>query len=187
MQLPRGTFHSIKKHVTFRSLLDEASAMHYTGSILVSFNDGVASLVLEAGKTVLAAYQGICGKEAFQRMEQMSELRVDAEFTLLNESQLALAKEFNKTCKTHLEIGSGVFFGKKEQSRGPPSPKTVIKPVTLSTQDAKRTFSEGEVEHLFKGDLEVLDHMDLAKMTGKFRANAESIARELKLDHLMEH
>jgi hypothetical protein len=193
MQLPRGTFHSIKKHVTFRSLLDEASAMQYTGSILVSFREGVAFLVLETGRTVLAAYQGMCGKEAFLRMEQMGESRVDAELTLLNESQLALAKEFNKSCRTHLESGSAVFFARKEQSpntiEGPqtiPEKKTSIRPVTLSTQAARRTFHEGEVENLLSGDLDALDRMDLTKMSGKFRLNAKSIARELNLDHLGE-
>jgi hypothetical protein len=193
MQLPRGTFHSIKKHVTFRSLLDEASALQYTGSILVSFREGVAFLVLETGRTVLAAYQGTCGKEAFQRMEQMGESRVDAELTLLNESQLALAKEFNKSCRTHLDSGSAIFFAKKEQprniideSRTIPEKKTSIRPVTLSTQAPRRTFNEGEVENLLNGDLEALDRMDLAKMSGKFRMNAKSIARELNLDHLGE-
>jgi hypothetical protein len=188
MQLPRGTFHSIKKHVTFRSLLDEASAMQYTGSILVSFPEGVSFLVFETGSTVLAAYQGMCGKEALQRMEQMGELRVDAELTLLNESQMALAKEFNKSCRTHLESGSAIFFGKKEQSTPstPPDQKTIIKPVTFARQAPRRTFGEGEVENLLNGDLDALDRMDLDKMSGKFRTNAESIARELNLDHLVE-
>ncbi len=194
MQLPRGTFHSIKKHVTVRSLLDEASALHFTGSILVSFRDGGASLVLESGKTVLAAYQEIQGKAALERMEGMGDKPVDAELTLLNESQMGLAKEFNKSCRTNLETGSVVVFGKKDRARDIPSiQETVVVPIERGVRPARdssapraprRTFSEGEVEHLLDGDLEALDRMDLAKMSGKFRINAESIARDLNLDHL---
>jgi hypothetical protein len=188
MQLPRGTFHSIKKHVAFQSVLDEAGAAPFTGSIVISFPDGVAFLVLEAGKTVLAAYQGLCGKEAFQRMGQMAEVRVDAELSILNTSQLALAKEFNKSCQTKLESGSAIIFGKKETPPPTvlPEQKTSIKPVSLFHQPSRRTFGEGEVENLLNGDLDALDRMDLTKMSGKFRTNAESIARELNLDHLVE-
>jgi hypothetical protein len=199
MQLPRGTFHSIRKHVTFQSLLDEASSVQYTGSMLISFREGVASLVLETGRTVLATYKGTCGREALQQIEQMGDVRVDAELTLLNESQMALAKEFNKSCRTHFE--SGVFFGKTEPSREPltepsrepltePSrgslqeQKTIIRPVSRVLRTPQRTFSEGEVDHLLNGDLDALDRMDLAKISGKFRMNAKSIARELNLDNL---
>jgi hypothetical protein len=166
--------------------VDEASAIHYTGSILVSSPEGVSFLVLETGRTVLAACQGTCGKEALKRMEEMGELEVDAELTLLNESQMALAKEFNKSCRIHLESGSAVFFGKKEQSAPStlPEQKTSIKPVTFGRPAPKPTFGEGEVENLLNGDLDALDRMDLTKMSGKFRINAESIARELNLDHL---
>jgi hypothetical protein len=114
---------------------------------------------------------------------------VDAELTQLNESQLTLAKEFNKSCQTKLESGSSTFFGKKEavREKGPlqnRAMKSVVTPVILSPKKSERTFKEGEVEHLLHGDLEALDRMDLAKMSGKFRLNAESIARDLNLDHL---
>ncbi len=207
MQLPRGTFHSIRKHVTFQSLLDEASSEQYTGSMLISFHGGVASLVLETGRTVLATYKETCGREALQQLEQMGDVQVDAELTLLNESQMALAKEFNKSCRTQFE--SGVFFGKTEPPRefatspprepvkGPPrepatepsrgslpEQKTIIRSVSRVPRTPQRTFSEGEVDHLLNGDLDALDRMDIAKISGKFRMSAKSIARELNLDNL---
>ncbi|MDD1677647.1 MAG: hypothetical protein LUO93_00495 [Methanomicrobiales archaeon] len=187
MQLPRGTFHSIKKYVTFRSLLDETVTSQFTGSILISFPDGVSFLVLEAGRAVLASCQNLCGKDALKRMEGMGDMRVDAELTALNGSQLALAQEFNKSCQTRLESGSSVFFGKKEafpRQNHVPAEKTVITPVAKPSTKPRTTFGEGEVEHLLHGELDALDRMDLAKISGKFRLNAESIARELKLDHL---
>ncbi len=196
MQLPRGTFHSIKKHVTVRALLDEASTIRFSGSIFVSFRDGTASMVLESGKTVLAAYGEMNGKKAYDQIGQMEEVHVDAELTILNESQLGLAKEFNKLCRTNTDTGSAIFFGKKESPQGIPSEqKTKIIPVTrkeipspgtADQQAPQRTFGEGEVEHLLNGDLDALDRMDLEKMSGKFRMNAQSIARELNLDHLGE-
>jgi hypothetical protein len=139
-------------------------------------------------ETVLASYGGMCGKRALERMEQMGELQVDAELSNLNESQLALAREFNKSCMVLNESGSAIFFVKKE---APPqntaqSQKTIVKSVSLFQKAPRRTFHEGEVEELLSGDLDALDHMDLAKMRGKFRTNAESIARELNLDHLVE-
>lgn len=188
MQLPRGTFHSIKKNVTFHIILEEAATTQFTGSILISIPNCMASLVLETGKIVLAAYQGKGGNEAVHRIEQIGEMQVNAEFTLLSESQLSLAKEFNKSCQIKLESGPTILVDKKELRRQAPSSdqKTLIKPVTLSPLGPRRTFSEGEVENLLDGDLDALDRMDLSKMSGKFRTNAESIARSLNLDHLVE-
>jgi hypothetical protein len=187
MQLPRGTFHSIKKHVTFRSLFDETAALQFTGSVVVSFPEGVSFLVLEAGRTVLADYKGLCGKEAFRYLEKMSEVNVDAELSTLNDTQLALAKEFNKPCEIKLESGSSSFFGKIEmpQKNATQSARTPAGPGSLFTRAPRQTFDKGEVEDLLHGDLETLDRMDITKMSGKFRTNAESIARELKLDHLV--
>jgi hypothetical protein len=182
MQLPRGTFHSIKKHVTFSSLLEEAVVLRFTGSILISFPRGTSFLVLQDGGTVLAAFHGLCGKEAFRQMEEMGDEWIDAELTSLNTSQLALAKEFNKSCEIRSESGSAIVFGKKSVPRQDLTAPT--KPGVSPSPTPRREFGEGEIENLLHGDLEALDRMDLDKMSGKFRMNAESIARELKLDHL---
>jgi hypothetical protein len=183
MQLPRGTFHSIKKHVTFHSVMDEAVTLRLTGSIVVSFPQGRAFLVLEEGSTVLAAFQGLCGKDAFQMMEGAGDVRVDAELTTLNNTQLALAKEFNKSCQTAAGSGSAIVFGKKEALR--PFPPPANTPAARLPSPPRRTYGGGETENQIN-DLDALDHIDLDKISGKFRVNAESIARELKLDHMMQ-
>ena len=115
---------------------------------------------------------------------------MDAEFTTLNETQIALAREFNKPCEIKMEAGSSIFFGKNAVSsvkgfnpvREKTGPVTASIPRTAS--HPPRNLGEGEAEHLLSGDLEALDQMDLHSISKKFRANAQHIARELNLDHL---
>jgi hypothetical protein len=114
----------------------------------------------------------------------MGEAAVDAELATLNETQLTLAKEFNKPCEIKNGSVSSIIFGNKESSPVPDAVPVQGKQVTHH-RPRERNPGEGEIENLINGDLEALERIDLNKISGKFRVNAESIARELNLDHLV--
>ena len=183
MQLPRGTFHSIKKHVPLDSLLTDVTTAQFTGSILFSSSGEASFLVLQKGTIILAEHQGLGGIAAVQRMQKMVMQEVDAELANLNETQLALAEEFNKPYDVRMVSGSSILFGKKENAAVKTSPSKTI-PVPIPSEPLQRNLGKGEIEKLLSGDLEALDQIDLDKMSGKFRLNAEHIAKELNLDHL---
>ncbi|MDD1673753.1 MAG: hypothetical protein LUP99_05020 [Methanomicrobiales archaeon] len=183
MQLPRGTFHSIKKHVLLDNLLTDVTTAQFTGSILFSSSEGATFLVLQKGTIILAEHKGLGGIAAVQQIQQMGRQEVDAELANLNETQLALAEEFNKSYDVRKVSGPSILFGKKENTVVKTSPSKTI-PVATPSEPLQRNLGKGEIEKLLSGDLEVLDQMDLDKMSGKFRLNAEHIAKELNLDHL---
>jgi hypothetical protein len=96
MKLPRGTFHSIKKGILFRSLLDEMEKTRFTGYCTISCGIETCTLVLNSGIYILADYDKSEGETAWQKMQKLLETKVDASLTSLNTVQLDLAKEFNQ-------------------------------------------------------------------------------------------
>ena len=95
MKLPRGTFHSIKKGILFRSLLEEMEKTRFTGYCTISFGLETCTLVLNSGIYILADYDKLEGEHAWQKMQKLLEMKVDASLTTLNTVQLDLAREFN--------------------------------------------------------------------------------------------
>jgi hypothetical protein len=95
MKLPRGTFHSIKKGILFRSLLDEMEKTRFTGYCTISWGIETCTLVLNSGIYILADFDKSEGEPAWQKMQKLMELKVDAGLTSLNTVQLELAREFN--------------------------------------------------------------------------------------------
>lgn len=95
MQLPRGTFHSIKKGILFRSLLDVLEKNRFTGYCTISRGPDTCTLVLNSGIFILADYNKFEGEAAWQKIQKLLDLKVDAGLTTLNTVQLQLAMEFN--------------------------------------------------------------------------------------------
>jgi len=95
MQLPRGTFHSIKKGILFRSLLDEMEKNRFSGYCTISCGIETCTLVLSSGIYILADYHKLEGDPAWQKIQKLLDTKVDAGLTTLNNVQLQLAREFN--------------------------------------------------------------------------------------------
>jgi hypothetical protein len=95
MKLPRGTFHSIKKGILFRLLLEEMEKTRFTGYCTISFGLENCTLVINSGIYILAEYDKLEGEHAWQKMQKLLEMKVDTSLTTLNTVQLELAKEFN--------------------------------------------------------------------------------------------
>lgn len=95
MKLPRGTFHSIKKGILFRSLLDDIEKIRFTGYCTVNYGIETCTLVLNSGIYILANYEQLEGHPAWQKILTLLDMKVDAGLTTLNPVQLQLAREFN--------------------------------------------------------------------------------------------
>jgi hypothetical protein len=96
MQLPRGTFREIKKNEKTGDILKELERCRFSGICSISYGDNLITLVMKAGKTVLAASGTKKGDEALEELHALSERNVDAALSILDDAQLQLSLEFNK-------------------------------------------------------------------------------------------
>ena len=98
MQLPRGTFLNIKRSTKVGDLLAELQDMKFTGVCSISFGHAIGTIVFKSGKRILAQYKDIIGDAASEELQKIIGEKVDASLSTLNEAQIQLSLEFNKTC-----------------------------------------------------------------------------------------
>ncbi len=98
MQLPRGTFLNIKRSIKVGDLLAELQDMKFTGICSISFGNAMGTIVFKYGKRILAQYKEIIGDAASEELQKIIGEKVDASLSTLNEAQIQLSLEFNKTC-----------------------------------------------------------------------------------------
>ena len=98
MQLPRGTFLNIKRSTKVGHLLTELQDMRFTGVCTISFRLVNGTIVFKSGKRILAQYKDIIGDAAWDELQKIIGEKVDASLSTLNEAQIQLSLEFNKTC-----------------------------------------------------------------------------------------
>ena len=114
MKLPRGTFHSIKKGILFRSLLDEIEKNRFTGYCTITSGIETCTLVLNSGIYIIADYGKLEGEHAWQKMQKMLDMKVDAGLTTLNPVQLELRGNL-----THMQhsraLSGGALQGRSER------------------------------------------------------------------------
>jgi hypothetical protein len=99
MQLPRGTFREIKKNETIESILSELERTRFSGICNISSGDATGTLVLNRGKCILVKFKGKCGDTGWDELQKSLDTEVDAALSSLDEAQVQLSLEFNKTCK----------------------------------------------------------------------------------------
>jgi hypothetical protein len=97
MQLPRGTFLNIKRSIKVVDLLAELQSMKFTGICTISFGNANGTAVFKSGKHILAEYKDITGDSAWDELLKINGEKVDASLSTLNEMQIQLSFEFNKT------------------------------------------------------------------------------------------
>jgi len=95
MQLPRGSFHSLKKSIPVASLLGELTDSSFTGYTTITINNAPVFMVFEAGECILAHFGDDEGLAARERLKGMGEAEVSAELYTLSPKQIQLAMEFN--------------------------------------------------------------------------------------------
>jgi hypothetical protein len=79
-------------------LLAELQAMKFTGICTISFGNTNGTAVFKSGKHILAEYKDMAGNSAWNELLKINGEKVDASLSILNEMQIQLSFEFNKTC-----------------------------------------------------------------------------------------
>jgi hypothetical protein len=98
MQLPRGTFLSIKRSKKAEDLFMELQEMKFTGVCTISSRSGNGTVVFKSGKRILAQHRDLTGDNAWNELQVITEEKVDASLSTLSEAQIQLSLEFNKNC-----------------------------------------------------------------------------------------
>jgi hypothetical protein len=107
MQLPRGTFREIKKGIPVSALLDDLEKTGFSGLCSLSFEGTTGTLVLKSGKCILADFMGHHGDAAWNDLQTIMQHDVDAALSSLDEAQIQLSIEFNKSARIVKPATSG--------------------------------------------------------------------------------
>lgn len=99
MQLPRGTFREIKKGQTIEDLLSELEQSRFSGVCSISSDAGSGTLVYKNGKCILVKFLGKSGDAGCTELQRNRHSEVDAALSSLDEAQIQLSLEFNKSCR----------------------------------------------------------------------------------------
>ncbi len=99
MQLPRGTFREIKKGETIENLLAELELSRFSGVGSISANAGTGTLVYKNGKCILVKYLGKSGDAGCIELQKNRTAEVDAALSSLDDAQIQLSLEFNKSSR----------------------------------------------------------------------------------------
>ena len=105
MQLPRGTFREIKKSTKFGGLLEELQQTRFSGICTISFEKAGGIIVFKSGKRILAEYEKHIGDAAWEELQKIIEESVGTALSTLDEAQIQLSLEFNKSCRI-LKLGN---------------------------------------------------------------------------------
>lgn len=128
MQLPRGTFRNIIRHKTVGVLLEELQDMKYSGICTISCKAGNCTVVFNSGKSILAQYQYALGDAAWDELLKITSEYADAALSTLDNAQIQLSLEFNKTCR----IGKGIRTEKTLAEKKPEPQLQSIKNAPLA-------------------------------------------------------
>ena len=121
MQLPRGTFREIQKNQKAREILMELERSRFSGICSISCPDGICTLVFNTGKCILAEYNSARGDAALESLLAGGAGEdVDAALSTMDETQIRLSLEFNKTEK--------VVRGPRPQEKATPPPAQPVPP-----------------------------------------------------------
>ena len=207
MQLPRGSFHSIKRGIVLHSLLDEMEKSGFSGYCTISYDAVNCTLVLHMGNYILAEYGTTEGYPAWVKMLDLQSKKVDAALTGLSDAQLKLSIEFNPRAellepvrRTRHHADKPVSPQIRSEAMVRPEPRHTKVPEThghasgipskskeksMETTLKKRPVENDEVEMLAR-DLGSLDDMNLDEMTKKIRESCMVTVEKLHLEHLIQ-
>jgi len=99
MQLPRGTFRSIRKGVKLGEILHELASSRFTGISSFSSPTVNGTLVFKSGICILAKVKDYYGNPAWETVTEQPDLVADTALSDLDNAQLQLALDFNKKAR----------------------------------------------------------------------------------------
>jgi len=121
MQLPRGTFHSMKKGLELGTILEDLKKEHFSGTCSLVCGNQSFGLVYQDGLIMLASGESACGDAAMEFIETQRDLIADALLSTLTPAQLKLTLEFNAECRVQPRSPSAKIAP-------PPSPGGQVSP-----------------------------------------------------------
>lgn len=215
MQLPRGTFREIKKNQNTGDILESLEREQFTGICGLSFRDHISTLVLKAGKCILAEYETYKGDSALkQLLSALADKQIDIALSTLTETQVKLSLEFNREERiVHSQYSLSVSRdlldqpmitapdttrkktgpAKKIADTSPPGLKIPVKKPTATGQTVTIPVQkEGEpgpgdsAQLESESELDALDGINLDQMTDKIRDECKTMVKNLQMDHLIE-
>ena len=133
MQLPRGTFLKIKKSELVGSILDELAQSKFSGTCTVSSGPVGGTLVFKSGTCILAKILQKYGDPAWEEIQKMSGQKADVALSSMDEAQIQLALEFNKTSRVARTGKTAPAVTHQPQNpsgldRHEPAPKPIVLP-----------------------------------------------------------
>ena len=212
MQLPRGSFHSIKRGISLHSLLDEMEKSGFSGYCTISYDALTCTLVLHSGNYVLAECGKSEGDAAWVKILELLTKKVDAALSDLTDTQLKLCMEFNASAEllqpvsrvNHQPPTKPVLPHVRSEAltgQEPRHPRTGDRPgkssgtaVRTATRAAKNTSGsiqsqqpvETDEAEIINREIETLDDLNLDEMTKKIRENCVMTVEKLHLEHLIQ-
>lgn len=123
MQLPRGTFREIKKNIAVSSLLDELEKSGFSGICSLSYETSAGTLVFKSGKCILADFMGHHGDASWNELQKIVESEVDAALSTLDEAQIQLSLEFNKSSRIAKPGAPGAKIPQRMPVQAHPEPQ----------------------------------------------------------------
>ncbi|HTY14315.1 MAG TPA: hypothetical protein VMC42_01270 [Methanoregulaceae archaeon] len=212
MQLPRGSFHSIKRGILLDTLLDEMEKSGFSGYCTISLDAISCSLVLHSGNYILAEYGKTEGDAAWLKISDLITKKVDAALTDLSDAQLKLCLEFNAPAeilepvrrvrhetpvksvlpnvRSEALAGQESRHARTTERKGKSTGAAVRAPkkVAIAPNESIRNPQpvENDEAEIFDRDIGALDDLDLDEMTRKIRENCVVTVEKLHLEHLIQ-
>ncbi|HOT03325.1 MAG TPA: hypothetical protein PK069_04015 [Methanolinea sp.] len=144
MQLPRGTFHSMKKGVELGSILEDLKKEHFSGTCSLVCGNQSFDLVYQEGLIMLASGEATCGDAAMGVIEKQRNVIADALLSALTPAQMKLTLEFNAGCRVQRRSQAAQITPPAPSPGGQMSPgagetpHTIIKPEIIQ-ENVKKT------------------------------------------------
>ena len=183
-----GNFFEIKKTELISSILNEMERTKFSGICHISSKTVSGTLVFKSGKCILAKIQHKSGDEAWNELLKMSNHKIDATFSDLDEAQVERAFEFNKTYRIIKSINTTPSASHEPQKhKAPAHANSQIRvPQPQEPEQSAQTKEHPNDTSSFDQDIDTFDKLDIDNVTDKIRNDCKTIVRQLDLEHLME-
>ncbi|HNQ29750.1 MAG TPA: hypothetical protein PKM87_06480 [Methanolinea sp.] len=139
MQLPRGTFHSMKKGLELGTILLKLKDENFSGSCSLVCESQAIDMVFQDGRVMLASCDTSCGDAAMDIISQKQDCIVDASLSDLTPAQLRLTLEFNNGCRVRRQRPSAGKTPAPAPDGWTPVPNQETQKVTSQSPPVKNT------------------------------------------------
>jgi hypothetical protein len=174
LQMPRGTFHSLKKDVSFSRLIDDLREMRFSGYCNLAFADRKGTIVFEEGVCMIADFSPARGSDALQALQPLVDGAVNAELYTFTPGQMQLTLEFNREYRVSAATSPSLAAVKPQ--------KVAERP--FKSEESVARANEGTED--FDEQIRAIESMDLDAMSEQFKDSFKDILNRLQLDYLLE-